>query len=198
MKVTVDRRRLRARMIEEDKNSLIKALKQDDAKAAKQALTGMSGEDLGLGHKEFGDLTNEIDFAARQKPGYDAIAMDAAREILKIQGKDTKQSTSTHNPVTGQPWSSGPVKGGQQQKKLGQMTAKDFDSHRSSASPEDQKFEVGDKVVFLHSLGGKLTSKIVKIGRGKGGEETYYLANPRPGSKPDVLGPVYADEITSF
>lgn len=115
MKVTVDRRRLRARMIEEDKNSLIRALKQDDAKAAKQALTGMSGEDLGLSHKEFGQLTKNVygaDKFDRGESGDIHPSLEKARQVLKIQGKDTKQSTATHNPVTAQPWSSGPVKDG--------------------------------------------------------------------------------------
>lgn len=106
MKVTVDRRRLRARMIEEDKNSLIKALKQDDAKAAKQALTGMSGEDLGLASKEFGELFRNIEQANMT---FEPETLDKARQLLKV-GKDTKQTTATHNPVTGQQWSSGPLK----------------------------------------------------------------------------------------
>ena len=132
MKVTVDRRRLRARMIEEDKNSLIRALKQDDAKAAKQALTGMSGEDLGLTHQEFGEITQIISSPLKAM-GQTIYDLDRVRQILKIPGKNTPASqttTQTHNPVTNQPWSSGPVKQGQQ-KKLGTMTTKDFDSHRS-------------------------------------------------------------------
>lgn len=112
MKVTVDRRRLRARMIEEDKNSLIRALKADDPKAAKQALTGMSGEDLDLASKEFGELFRNIEQANMT---FEPETLDKARQILKV-GQDTKQSTATHNPVTGQQWSSGPVKDAGQQK----------------------------------------------------------------------------------
>jgi len=130
MKVTVDRRRLRARMIEEDKNSLIRALKADDPKAAKQALTGMSGDDLGLSHEDFKKLTSLLGDIKdlQQFDGMPGGRIEAARRMLGV-GKDTKQTTATHNPVTNQPWSSGPVKPGQ--KKLGTMTSKDFDSHRS-------------------------------------------------------------------
>ena len=126
IKVTVDRRRLRARMIEEDKNNLIRALKADDAKAAKQALTGMSGPDLGLGHEDFRTLTGVINSAISTKtPGEPRKNMDVARQLLGV-GENTpksQMSTQTHNPVTNQPWSSGPVKDDPkrgQQKQAGQ------------------------------------------------------------------------------
>lgn len=121
MKVTVDRRRLRQRMIEEDKNSLIKALKQDDAKAAKEALTAMSGEDLGLDSKSFNRLAQEIEWANNPDHNRDTKGqpanLDNVRQLLKV-GKDVKQTTSTHNPITNQPWSSGPAKQGQQKKQI--------------------------------------------------------------------------------
>jgi len=97
-----------------NKNSLIRALKNDDAQTAHKALTGMSGDDLGLTHQEFGWLTNGIDFAnehLNDKPYEDSVKkrMDKARELLGI-GKNVKLDPLTHNPMTGQPWKSGPVK----------------------------------------------------------------------------------------
>lgn len=117
MKVTIDRRRLKQRMIEEDKNSLIKALKNDDAQAAKQALTGMSGEDLGLTHDQFRNLAQDLDFAAHygKTKGFD---LERVRKLLGIQGTNTpqhqKDDPNITNPFTGKPWPSGPVKQGQQ------------------------------------------------------------------------------------
>lgn len=96
---------------EADKNSLIRALKKDDTVAAKQALVGLSGEDLGLTHKEFQRLTNMI-FDA-QEYTYDTRPMEEARLLLGI-GKDIKTDkgkidTSEINPFTMKPWPSGPV-----------------------------------------------------------------------------------------
>ena len=112
-KVSINQKRLRQRMIEEDKNSLIRALKKDDPKAAKQALTGMSGEDLGLDSKSFNQLAKEIEWVNNSDHNRDTKGqpanLDNARQLLKV-GKDVKQTTDTHNPVTNQPWSSGPVK----------------------------------------------------------------------------------------
>jgi hypothetical protein len=116
-KVSVDRAFLKRRVLEEDKNSLFKALKANDAKAAKQALTGMSGNDLGLTHQEFGNLTQAIANAVKNyrpnvlDPDSSGGFMDDARKILGV-GKDSSPSqmtARTHNPVTGQPWSSGPA-----------------------------------------------------------------------------------------
>jgi len=99
---------------EASKNSLIRALKDDNVLAARKALVGMSGEDLGLTSKEFTELTNAIQMGDKElmdpnrpkdKP---LINMDKAREILGV-GKNVKLDPLTHSPLTGQPWSSGPA-----------------------------------------------------------------------------------------
>ena len=174
-RVTVDQRRMKQRMIEEDKNSLIRALKADDSKAAKQALTGMSGEDLGLTHEEFGELTSEVDAASRSKTD-----LEIARQVLGV-GKTEKQSTSTHNPVTGQPWSSSPVKNvskhqGMQQKNDISLTPSELDTlHQYRASAMGLKsFNYGDLsqivsdiqtgyAVIAGTAGAALIDKIIKF-----------------------------------
>jgi len=113
-KVSGNRRLLEQRIkLQEDKNALIKALKNDDPKAAKQALTGMGGAELGLASKDFNQLAKELDGAAEAQEKYNdprvGFSLDKARKLLGV-GKDVKQSSQTHNPVTNQPWSSGPAK----------------------------------------------------------------------------------------
>jgi len=99
---------------EASRNSLIKALKDDDVLSARKALVGLSGDDLGLTYSEFVDLTNAIQMGDKElmdpnrpkdKP---LINMDRARKILGV-GKNTKIDTLTHDPSTGRPWYSGPA-----------------------------------------------------------------------------------------
>ncbi len=67
------------------RSNLFKALKNNDVEAARKALVGMSGDDLGLTHGEFRDLTSAI----MDKPmaGISGIdrKMDFARYLLDIE-----------------------------------------------------------------------------------------------------------------
>ncbi len=91
-RVTGNTRLLLERRMQEDKNSLFKALKNDDARAAKAALTGLSGNDLGLTHAEFNDLAKAIggtspgSFMGHPLAGMPTL--DKARQILGV-GKNT-------------------------------------------------------------------------------------------------------------
>lgn len=185
MKISIDRRRLRQRMIEEDKNSLIRALKADDPKAAKQALTGMNGEDLGLTHQEFNQLAKEIADANKNIPvdGMSAAGMNIARKILGV-GKDVKQTIATHNPVTGQPWSSGSMKQGQgQQDKLNKDELKLLWKHGNKYKSDfpDLLKQIGNGILKNGLVLGAISNSDLKR------EDMYRLLNliAVPTSDPD-------------
>lgn len=100
-KVNINRRLLLERRIQEDKNALVRALKADDAEAAKKALTGMSGEDLRLTRNEFNGLLVHIDKASKPATAgsrEQELAMDAARKMLSV-GKDDPQKSVVQSDV---------------------------------------------------------------------------------------------------
>jgi hypothetical protein len=96
--------------IQEGYNELIRALKSDDAQAAKKALVGISPQDLGLTDGKFRSLAYFIDQATKEF----GSGLGGARLILGMPASYPKtpdqQTTATHNPVTGKPWSSRPNK----------------------------------------------------------------------------------------
>src|SRR5574337_903979 len=94
------------------RHELFRALKNNDVDGAVKSLVGMNNEDLGLTSDEFRELTKDLSNAKlKQNEGDPEIRdnfMDQARDVLGIE-KPVQQSTQTHNPITGLPWSSGPV-----------------------------------------------------------------------------------------
>jgi hypothetical protein len=99
-KVSVNRRLLVERRIQEDKNALVTALKNNDVDAAKKALTGISGDDIGLTSKDFRTLFNLINFGADSKGDENTrnAALDDARRLLGV-GKNTSQTTNTQTKI---------------------------------------------------------------------------------------------------
>jgi hypothetical protein len=93
------------------RHELFRALKNDDLDGAIKGLLGMNNEDLGITTQEFKFLTQDL-MNAKSNEAHDpdecAYYMDAARKRVGIE-KPEEQTINTHNPVTGKPWSSGPV-----------------------------------------------------------------------------------------
>jgi hypothetical protein len=95
MRHSIDSRLMKERvLIRENYNNLIMALRKDDAIEAKRALAGLRPADLHMTERDFRTLAN----AVLQQD------LDTARQIFKVE-KDFTQTTQTHNPVTGKPWS---------------------------------------------------------------------------------------------
>lgn len=113
MKVTVNRALLEKRMAllesNVEKGNLIKALKDDDEQKVKDAFGVLvrnsmkyssPQSELQMSTKEFSDFKSAI-FNGD---------LDAARKLFGVTKPGAQQTTATHNPVTGKPWSSGPVR----------------------------------------------------------------------------------------
>lgn len=85
---------------EASKSDLFKALKEDEPEKAYDAMTGLSGPDLGLDHKQFSELTSAIH----------QMDLDHARKMLGVS-KNVNIAPGTHNPVTGLPYETPMPKG---------------------------------------------------------------------------------------
>lgn len=93
------------------RHELFRALKNDDIEGAINSLSRMNNEDLGITTQEFKFLTKDLMDAKSYEahdPAESANSMEKARQILGIE-KPVQQTTQTHNPITGLPWSSGPT-----------------------------------------------------------------------------------------
>lgn len=96
---------------EAGRHELFRALKSDDVDGAIKSLVGMNNEDLGITTEEFKKLTQDLTNAKSYEshdPAESVSWMEIARKRLGVE-KPEVQTVKTHNPVTGLPWSSGPV-----------------------------------------------------------------------------------------